>query len=108
MVFEYLSSLGFGWGLPTWLTMIILAWTVVWKLLGLWKSARKKHVAWFIIMGILNTIGIIPILYIFIFSKLGKSKKTKKVLRKSPKKYSKKPSKKVAKKVSKKSSRKKK
>jgi len=64
----------------------ILIWSLVWKLLALWKSARKGSVIWFVALAIFNTIGILPILYIFIFSKMkccqpskkkGKSKKKK-------------------------------
>jgi len=90
MAFEYLSSFGIAWGLPTWLITVVLIWTVVWKLFALWKSARNKHIVWFIVIGILNTIGIIPILYIFIFSKLGKPKKKEKIPKKPKRKISKK------------------
>jgi len=55
---------------PIWLLYLIIAWEVVWKLIALWIAAKHKHVAWFIVMGVLNTLGILPILYIYIFSKL--------------------------------------
>lgn len=61
-------------GVPIWLLALVVVWDAIWKLIALWKSARNKHYAWFIIMGIVNTIGILPILYIYIFSKLGKPK----------------------------------
>lgn len=66
----------------------ILIWALVWKGLALWKSANKKQVPWFIALLILNTVGILEILYIFVFSKINlktkksvnevKGKKTKK------------------------------
>jgi len=65
---------------------IIITWSLVWKLLALWKSARKGSVIWFIVLAIFNTVGILPILYIFVFSKMkccqpskkkGKSKRKK-------------------------------
>ncbi len=58
-------------GIPAgfiWLFIIILAWSYIWKLLALWKSARKGSVVWFIILALVNTIGILEILYIFVFS----------------------------------------
>lgn len=50
------------------LTTIAL-WDSVWKLIALWKSARRKELAWFICLAIFNTVGILPILYIYVFSR---------------------------------------
>lgn len=58
-----------------WLLTVIIIWIIVWKLLALWKSARNNHVAWFIILAIFNTVGILEILYIYVFAKLMKPKK---------------------------------
>jgi len=49
--------------------IIIVIWEVIWKLIALWKSARNNHLAWFICIGIFNTIGILPIIYILIYRK---------------------------------------
>jgi len=57
------------------LLLILGLWTLPWKGVALWKSARQKQKWWFIALLIINTIGILEILYIFIFSK---SKKTNK------------------------------
>ncbi len=51
------------------LVILLIVWTAVWKLLALWKAAKNGHVGWFILIGILNTVGILPILYIYVFSK---------------------------------------
>ena len=67
-------------GMPIWLFTLVTIWTLVWTLLALWKAARKKHIAWFIVMGILNTMGILEILYIYLFSKIKKPKKKSKTL----------------------------
>lgn len=45
--------------------VIISFWVIFWKGLALWKSAGKKQLAWFIILLIINTIGILEIVYIF-------------------------------------------
>ena len=39
-------------------------WDGVWKLIALWKSARRGQLAWFVCLAIFNTIGILPIIYI--------------------------------------------
>lgn len=57
-------------GIPLGLLIIILIWSYVWKLLALWKSARKGSAIWFIILALINTVGILEILYIFVFSKM--------------------------------------
>lgn len=73
----YLEDLATQLGIAAWLIAIILIWSLVWKLLALWKSARKSHLMWFIVMGVINTVGILEILYIFIFSKLNYKGMTK-------------------------------
>ena len=73
---DYFTTLAGQVGVATWLIAIILIWSLVWKLLALWKSARKTHLIWFIILGVVNTVGILEILYIFVFSKF-KSKPVK-------------------------------
>lgn len=55
-----------------WCLVLILAWTIPWKGLALWKAARNKHLWWFIAIFILNTLAILEIVYIFRFSKKGK------------------------------------
>ena len=65
----------------TTLTIIILvaiAWSLPWKGIALWKAARKKHLTWFIILLIINTLAILEILYIFWFSEFGEKKLKKK------------------------------
>lgn len=67
------------------LILALLAWTIVWKGIGLWKSGRNNQLVWFIVMFIVNSAGIIPIIYILWFQKkhaetiiLPKPKKKKK------------------------------
>jgi hypothetical protein len=51
------------------LFLIIMVWSLVWKGLALWKAARSSEKYWYIAMLIINTIGILEILYIFVFAK---------------------------------------
>ena len=50
------------------LFVLLIVWSVVWKGIALWRAARNSHLAWFIVMLILNTAGILEIIYIFAFS----------------------------------------
>ncbi|MCL5091167.1 MAG: DUF5652 family protein [Patescibacteria group bacterium] len=40
-------------------------WAIFWKGLALWKAATKRQFWWFVIILILNTLGILEIAYIF-------------------------------------------
>jgi len=44
--------------------IIVSLWQGVWKLLALWFAARKNDIAWFIIMWLVNLLGIIEIIYL--------------------------------------------
>ena len=52
--------------------LIMLIWIMVWKGWALWIAAQKQSKPWFIALLIVNTLGILEILYIFIFSKKNK------------------------------------
>jgi hypothetical protein len=55
--------------------LVILIWSATWKLMAMWKSARKGSLAWFILLGIVNTLGILEILYIYVFSEIKREKR---------------------------------
>ena len=76
------NNLGISLALAAVLVFVIAIWTLVWKGLALWKSARKSHMIWFIVLLIVNTIGILDILYIYIFSKWGEKREAKPVKKK--------------------------
>jgi hypothetical protein len=53
----------------------ILIWSLVWKAIALWMSAKKNHKFWFVLFFVLIifptiTVGILEILYIYVFSKV--------------------------------------
>ena len=56
------------------LLVIILIWVGVWKGLALWKSARLTQPVWFVALLVVNTVGILEILYLFLFSEMGREK----------------------------------
>lgn len=46
-----------------------MAWTLVIKGFALWFAARNKHLAWFIVLMLVNTLGILELAYLLIFRK---------------------------------------
>jgi len=52
-----------------WVSWLIILWILPWKGFALWKSARSNQQWWFIALLIINTMAILEILYIFVFSK---------------------------------------
>ena len=68
----------YGLPFPPTVLFIIFLWSLLWKGLALWKAARNGSKAWYIALLIINTIGILEILYIYVFSKNYKFKLGKK------------------------------
>jgi Family of unknown function (DUF5652) len=52
-----------------WILALLIVWVLPWKGWALWKAAKMGSKKWFIAILILNTLAILDILYIFIFSK---------------------------------------
>ena len=58
--------------MDTWLIVLIVIlviWDLIWKMIAFWKSARGSQLAWFVCIGIFNTAGILPIIYLLWFQK---------------------------------------
>lgn len=72
---------GLGMGLfGTWMgafLLPLLVWSVFWKGWALWKAAKADSKIWFVILLLVNTVGILEILYIFMFSETETKKLTK-------------------------------
>ena len=51
------------------LLVLAILWSVPWKGVALWKAGRNNHLIWFIVLLLVNTLGILEILYIFVFGK---------------------------------------
>ena len=51
------------------LWILVILWTLLWKGMALWKAARNNQRAWFVVMLIIHTLGILEILYIILFQK---------------------------------------
>ena len=48
---------------------LLLLWTLPWKGVALWRASKREEKKWFVALLVLNTLAILEILYIFIFSK---------------------------------------
>ena len=59
-------------GIPSWLLVLIVIWSLAWMGIAMWMAARKNHMIWYVIFLLIHTIGILEILYIFVFSKMGR------------------------------------
>ncbi len=58
--------------------LIILAlWEMTWKGLALWRAGRCNEVGWFVAILVLNTAGVLPIIYLLVSSERIKAIKTK-------------------------------
>ena len=58
----------------SWMLWLILLWIIPWKGYGLWKAAQNRDQIWFVAILVLNTLGILPIIYIFFINKNKKVK----------------------------------
>lgn len=53
----------------------ITVWELIWKGMALWRAAHLKSRNWFIVLLAINSMGILPILYLYFFSKKTNKKK---------------------------------
>ena len=57
--------LGFFFGI---VGFALVVWSLVWKGLALWRASHKGQKEWFVLLLIVNTFGILEILYLHVFS----------------------------------------
>jgi len=53
---------------PLWILAMIV-WTFIWKGFALWRSAGLRQKYWFIVILLINTLGVLEILYLFFVSR---------------------------------------
>lgn len=63
-----MNSLGSIDQFPVWIFFILYIWSILWKGLALWRSANLKQRNWFVAILVLNTVGILEIVYLFFFA----------------------------------------
>lgn len=64
MITEFVSS-------PNFMLYMIpfMIWDLIWRGIALWKAGRNNQLGWFIALLVVNSIGILPIIYIVFFQK---------------------------------------
>jgi predicted membrane channel-forming protein YqfA (hemolysin III family) len=48
---------------------LLIVWSIIWKGIALWHSARNKQLVWYIALLIINTVGVLEIVYLIFFKK---------------------------------------
>jgi len=61
--------MNFNPGIPTALLYVLFAWSIIWKGLALWHAARFDQRNWFVVILVINTVGILDIIFLFFFAK---------------------------------------
>lgn len=51
------------------LVALFAVWSLVWKGFALWRAARTGEKWWFMAFLVINTVGLLELLYLFIFTK---------------------------------------
>jgi len=46
--------------------IILISWTLIWKGLAMWRAAHMEHRYWFVVLLVLNTVGILDIIYLYV------------------------------------------
>ena len=62
-----LAFLGFTLG--TLALLLVVIWSIYWKGRGLWRASKNDSKKWFVALLVINTLGILEILYLYVFSK---------------------------------------
>lgn len=66
---QRLETMGSLFGL---FILALVVWSLYWKGRGLWNAARSEQKGWFVALLLINTVGILEILYLYVFSKKAK------------------------------------
>ena len=80
MVWDFWLN-GVSSGMITFLVVVAI-WELIWKGIALWKCGRNNQLTWFVFILVLNTAGILPILYIAFFQKKSRLERAREFIRK--------------------------
>ena len=56
-----------GWSL---IIALAVLWSLVWKGVALWQAGKNSHLGWFIALYIVNTLGILEIIYLIAYNRV--------------------------------------
>lgn len=65
---HYLNFGPMGGGLPFFsptVIIFIMAWSLFWKGLALWQASKRHEPVWFVVLLVVNTAGILEMVYYF-------------------------------------------
>jgi methionyl-tRNA synthetase len=66
---ESINTLSSLIGLSPAVIALVIIWFITWKGLALWRAAQLGQKKWFIALLIVNTLGLLEIIYIFILTR---------------------------------------
>lgn len=69
MIPEYVAFL-----LQPYIIIPLIVWSLFWKGLALWKAGTRKEKIWFIALLLINTVGILEIIYLLTRRKIKKKR----------------------------------
>ena len=52
-----------------WMFWLLLVWTLFWKGCALWFAVKRDEKWWFLALLVINTVGVLEIVYIFVVAK---------------------------------------
>ena len=55
--------------IPPLMQYVLITWSIAWKGVALWNATKNNQKNWFIVILIVNTIGILEIIYLFGFAR---------------------------------------
>lgn len=62
----FLAKLGISPIVAGVILVVLLAWTLYWKGRAMWTSAKNSEKWWFVAFLLVNTIGILEIIYLYV------------------------------------------
>jgi predicted permease len=66
---NFLINLDYFLRTNSYIFIVLGVWEIFWKGLALWKASQNKQRNWFIAILVINTIGILPIIYLKFFQR---------------------------------------
>lgn len=55
--------------IPPLMQYVLLVWSIAWKGIALWNASKNSQRNWFIAVLVINTLGLLEIIYLFRFAK---------------------------------------
>lgn len=51
-----------------WLIVLAILWSLPWKGWALWRASHKNDRVWFVVLFLVNTVGLLDMVYLFFIS----------------------------------------